>query len=216
MRKFRPAAAPLVLLWLGLCQPAAALAAESDATLLLERLLKLRSDPASLELLQAEGRRQAATCARCHGENGISERELVSNLAGQNPDYLLRQMDALAGARRRHLAMVSALDGFSPADRELVALYYASMAVPPRSADAGASARGARLYEQRCLSCHGSDAYGTASVPRLAGQRTDYMRWTLANIQRGKPRPLPVMENACANLSKGDIADLAEYLSALP
>lgn len=217
MRKRRRVAACLVILsWLGFGLFAATLAAEKDPAPLLDILLRLKADLPALEQLQTTGRKMTAECAPCHGENGLSAKELISNLAGQNPDYLLRQMEALVSGTRKHISMSPSLDKLFPEERATVALYYASLSVPAQSADAPAVARGARLYQKRCLACHGRDAYGTATVPRLAGQRRDYMRWTLAAVQRGKPRPIPEMEASCRGLSRQDIADLADYLATLP
>lgn len=206
----------MTVLWLGTGVASAALAAEKDTATLLDILLRIKTDPAALEQLQTTGRKMTAECVPCHGGNGITDTALISNLAGQNPDYLLLQFEALISGTRKHLSMSASLGKLFPEERATIALYYASLAVPARPAETTAMARGARLYEELCLKCHGRDAYGTATVPRLAGQRTDYMRWTLANIQRGKPRSIPIMEGACRALSKRDIADLADYLSALP
>jgi cytochrome c553 len=216
MYAYRRLPARLAVMWLGICAPLAPLAADTNTAPLLEKLLKLKADPAAVETMQAAGREKGAECARCHGENGISDMELVSNLAGQNPDYLLRQMNALASGARKHLSMGESLDRLSAAERESLALYYASFAVPGRVGDASSVARGALLYEKRCLSCHGRDAYGTATIPRLAGQRTDYLRWSIRNIQRGTPRRTPEMADAVRGLTGRDIADLADYLPTLP
>jgi cytochrome c553 len=189
---------------------------EKDPVPLLDILLRLKSDAAALERLQERGRQMAAECVSCHGENGIATKELMTNLAGQNPDYLLRQIEALISGDRKHIAMSSSLEKLVPEERAAVALYYASLPVPARPAETTATARGAGLYEKGCMSCHGRDAYGTATIPRLAGQRADYLRWTLANIQRGKPRPVPEMQAVCRDLTRDDIANLAAYLSALP
>lgn len=40
-------------------------------------------------------------CVRCHGANGVSPNDLWPNLAGQNLDYLRRQMQAYSSGARR-------------------------------------------------------------------------------------------------------------------
>lgn len=202
--------------WLGFGAASPLPAADKDTAPLLDILLRFKSDPAALEQLQDTGRKMTAECVPCHGENGLADKELISNLAGQNPDYLRLQIEALTSGTRKHIAMSSSLEKLFPEERATVALYFASLAVPARPVEAAAQARGGEIYANRCRSCHGPDAYGTATVPRLAGQRTDYLRWTITNIQRGKPRPVPVMEDSCRGLTRRDIADLADFLSALP
>ena len=57
------------------------------------------------------GRRIATFCANCHGASGVSAIPNVPNLAAQNPDYLLAQIDAFVTGKRKML-----VGRFRPAD----------------------------------------------------------------------------------------------------
>ena len=56
---------------------------------------------ASEKELAAVGRDKANFCARCHGIAGITEIPTVPNLAGQNKEYIIKQLkDFRSGFRR--------------------------------------------------------------------------------------------------------------------
>jgi cytochrome c553 len=66
-----------------------------------------------------------------------------------------------------------------------------------------------------CEGCHGIPGYRTAfpevySVPKLGGQRPDYMIHALHDYKSGA-RSHPSMRGIAATLSDQDIADLAVY-----
>ncbi len=72
----------------------------------LASLLALKErEPAAWQALLAEGKEHAFFCARCHGEDGNSVMALVPNLAGQNPYYLLEQIEKFADGRREDYIM---------------------------------------------------------------------------------------------------------------
>ncbi|MGD9510179.1 MAG: c-type cytochrome [Geminicoccaceae bacterium] len=67
-----------------------------------------------------------------------------------------------------------------------------------------------------CARCHGRDGGGSPSggVPRLAGQKRDYLRTTLQDY-RSEARPSGVMGPVAVFLEDADIERLAGYYSAL-
>src|SRR3970040_851529 len=92
----------------------------------------------------AEGRRIAeATCARCHGANGISATKGVPHLAGQRAAYLDLQLRAYQHSARVQGAMSGIVRYLSDDALVKVAAYYASVE-PPRPAPAPAKASPAR------------------------------------------------------------------------
>ncbi|MGB5261277.1 MAG: c-type cytochrome, partial [Gammaproteobacteria bacterium] len=48
----------------------------------------------------AAGKAKAASCAGCHGANGISSNPMWPNLAGQQSGYLIKQMKAFRDGTR--------------------------------------------------------------------------------------------------------------------
>ena len=105
----------------------------------------------------AEGKRVAeASCARCHGVNGISTTKDVPHLAGQRPVYLHLELRAYQSGARGDKAMEGAAKFLSDDALVKVSAYYASLEPaqpattrregqrPPRSA-CGRQGRGGRL-----------------------------------------------------------------------
>ncbi len=75
----------------------------------------------------AAGKAKSATCAACHGANGISPNDLWPNLAGQKEGYLVKQMKAFRDGQRADPMMAPMSAGLSDGDIENLAAYYASL-----------------------------------------------------------------------------------------
>lgn len=81
-------------------------------------------------------------------------------------------------------------------------------------------ARGARLYEMYCSSCHGPQALGSATklIPSLAGQRRAYLVKQLADFSEME-RASRTMHGVVAQTELRDEqawADVTGYLNSLP
>ena len=104
----------------------------------------------------AEGGRIAeASCARCHGKNGISATRGVPHLAGQRAAYLDLQLRAYRQSARVQGAMTGIVRYLSDDAFVKVAAYYASLE-PPRPAAAPARAAAAATASPasaRCPAC---------------------------------------------------------------
>ena len=67
-----------------------------------------------------------------------------------------------------------------------------------------------------CFACHGADGNSIdPQYPRLAGQYTKYLQFTLHEYKNGQ-RNNPIMQGMSATLSDQDIEDIAAYFSGLP
>lgn len=75
----------------------------------------------------AAGKAKSATCAGCHGPEGISQNEMWPNLAGQKEGYLIAQMKAFRDGQRSNPMMAPMVAPLSDADIEDLAAYYASL-----------------------------------------------------------------------------------------
>lgn len=75
----------------------------------------------------AAGKAKAATCAGCHGANGISNVPMYPNLAGQKEQYLAKQMKAFRDGSRTDPTMNAMAKPLSDADIDNLAAYYASL-----------------------------------------------------------------------------------------
>ena len=76
----------------------------------------------------AAGKAKAATCAGCHGANGISNNPLWPNLAGQKSAYLVKQMKAFRDGTRKDPMMPPRATPLSDADIENLAAYFNNLA----------------------------------------------------------------------------------------
>ncbi len=75
----------------------------------------------------AAGKSKSATCAACHGPNGISPNDMWPNLAGQKAGYLVAQMKAFRDGQRANPMMAPMAAPLSDDDIANLAAYYASL-----------------------------------------------------------------------------------------
>lgn len=165
----------------------------------------------------AAGKRAAFLCKYCHGEDGNSVQENIPNLAGQNPVYLLTQIEKFGDGRRKDEFMSGLINSLSNEDRVNMAVYYASMQVAPTpSTDTRLLAYGKKRYLATCAGCHGPKARGDKRIARLAGQRVPYLVQALEHYRSSKaPRTDPVMTLVARKLPATDIPAIAAYLASL-
>ena len=129
-------------------------------------------------------------CAACHGVNGQSKSPMIPNLAGQQKDYLVNQLQNYRDHSRSNEYAVRYMWGMAGplTNKQIQELAeYFSKQVPVKSMGMNASdpklARGKEIFEKgipeqgviQCNSCHGQTGEGVATFPRLAGQQTYYL-----------------------------------------
>ena len=85
------------------------------------------------------GKAKAATCAGCHGANGIGIMGTYPNLAGQHADYIAKQLKAFKAGDRKDPVMAPMAMALSEQDMADIGAYYASF-TPSGKAKAGATA----------------------------------------------------------------------------
>lgn len=183
-------------------------------TLIAALALALIAHSASAETI----RERAAPCLACHGERGTSETENTPSLGGQQAPYALIQIFMFREKLRAFEPMNEMAKSLSDDDLRAFSDFIATLPkpVPPTDgADAARMARGEALARQnRCNTCHNTDYSGKENVPRIAGQREDYLAKTLAeykdNIRHGYDA---TMADVMQTVGKEQIADLAHYLA---
>jgi cytochrome c553 len=75
----------------------------------------------------AAGKSKSATCAACHGANGISPNDMWPNLAGQKEGYLVAQLKAFRDGGRANPMMAPMAANLSDGDIADLAAYYSSL-----------------------------------------------------------------------------------------
>ena len=158
-------------------------------------------------------------CASCHGTGGVSYNFETPSLAGQQSFYAITQLFLFRAGRRTNQAMTEMAKPMSDADlraySELIGRLPPAAPAPGLPAEPARMKRGAALAVQyRCTTCHGADLAGAKQVPRLAGQREDYLARALAEFRSGaRVGYTPAMNETLAGLGATDLDDLAHYMA---
>lgn len=166
------------------------------------------------------------TCAKCHGDEGISDDDEVPHLAGQRASYMLRQLIAFKTDAREGGRMNKTARKLSEQDMANLSTLFAAKTLPPMrdepvpSAPALVTAGDAGRNIKACSECHGSDGRGKQAeydAPALAGMPFDYFVATMHAFADGgrstdKDR---VMREPAAALNEGEVDQLAAYYLAL-
>jgi cytochrome c553 len=146
-------------------------------------------------------------------------------LAGQNAQYLLKQMKDFASGQRTSPVMKSQSNRLTDSQMRAVALFYEQQsAAHTPSDDALLSGVGRYVFERgnafaglpACLSCHGTDARGTATLPRLAGQHPSYIVAQMRGFaQRKRANDASVMGMVAKSMNELELQAVATYLGQL-
>ncbi len=161
-----------------------------------------------------------AQCAACHGADGNSQIKDFPSLAGQPRVFLENQLVMIREGMRDIPAMKGSLDGVSDADITALAKHYASLPVKsaPGAHNSAWLERGRQLAsDMRCGICHLPNYQGREQMPRLAGQREDYllhsMRQFRSNQAVGRDT---LMAAALYGVSDQDLQAMAHFLARTP
>ncbi len=160
-----------------------------------------------------------ATCLACHGEKGISETPEVPSLAGMPADSTLIQLFLFRQGTRKIEIMNDVAKDLTDDDLRKLGDYFAKLP-PPKGKEAADPAIVARAQaaaaKNHCASCHNPDYSGRDQMPRLSGQREDYLLKAMRDY-KSKQRPgyEPTMDEVMRPVSDPEIVDLAHYLSRL-
>jgi cytochrome c553 len=156
------------------------------------------------------GKRVAATCASCHGEDGNSKIPGTPSLAGQQPRYFVAATHEYLTGARASAPMDPMLRKLSKLDMESVALFYASQQPAQRSAPPTGDPAAGEPLTAVCGGCHGSHGVSTDSAtPSLAGQDPQYL--AQATKAYATTRKHDMMRRLVANLSDQDISNIVAF-----
>ena len=163
------------------------------------------------------------SCFLCHGAEGESASEVFPRLAGQNAEYIAKQLENFKSGKRKSSAMAPMVAELSPDDMAALGRFYGSR--PPHKEapkDAPLAAVGQYIYSQgnrfsgvpACASCHGPDGAGSNALPRLAGQHAAYLDNQLKQFnKRERNNDNAVMHTVVENMTPLEMAAVSEYLS---
>jgi cbb3-type cytochrome c oxidase subunit III len=183
-----------------------------------ERMAQIAKDPAALAVAVKAGENAASVCRHCHGAGGNSVLPEVPNLASQNADYLIEQMNKFVhGQRKTSDFMAGMIRALTPEERINAAFFLSQQPVTYKAAPAGEqAAAGKQVYGKLCANCHGAAGTGSQKIPRLAGQQTKYVEDSLKRYRSGSGERIdPKMAAYTRNLKDADIRNIAAYLASL-
>ncbi|MBS0433030.1 MAG: cytochrome c4 [Proteobacteria bacterium] len=177
----------------------------------------------------AAGQGKAAACGACHGMDGNSTDPQYPKLAGENEQYIVRQLMNFKSGVRVNSIMQGMVAPLSPQDMHDIGAYFASKRSLPGVSDQTLAVAGGKLYREgdaargipACMACHGPDGRGNpgAMYPQLAGEHADYVQKTLQAWHDGtvwgdEPHA-QIMPAIAQRLDKSDIEAVASYVEGL-
>jgi cytochrome c553 len=158
-----------------------------------------------------------SVCLSCHGEKGQSENPEIPSLGAQPSPYALIQIYMFREKLRINEIMNEMAKGISDADLQKFADTIGKLPPPPPAPnpDAARMAKAATLVAQhKCNVCHTANIAGNDAVPRLAGQREDYLLKSLRDYKANTRNEYqPVMTEVIYPLKDEDFVELAYYLA---
>jgi cytochrome c553 len=175
-----------------------------------------------------KARADAAGCFACHGVDGVATADAlaadktVPNLAAQPDLYLQFQLVFYRKGVRKNEVMNAMAEQLSDDDLRNVSAYFASLPAPSAPPPADAAPQDTELGGKvaaaiHCTNCHGDHLEGVDNIPRLAGQREDYLYKALRDFKSGARTSTGAAGMAEVVYSLGDLEmnALAHYLSQL-
>jgi len=171
------------------------------------------------------GEAKAAVCASCHGAGGNSLVTMYPKLAGQNAEYITKQLKEFKSGIRKDPIMAGMVAALSEQDMSELGAYFASQ--KPTAGNGSASVLGKELYFggdasrniTACIACHGTSGKGMAKAgfPAIANQSVEYLTAQLTKFKttaRDNDRN-SMMRNIAKRLKTKDIEALAQYMSSM-
>jgi DmsE family decaheme c-type cytochrome len=158
---------------------------------------------------------QAAGCAGCHGEVGISKRPGMPSLVGLDPQYLVSAMKAYKSGQRKHEVMRVMLSSVGEAELNNIALYYARQIPARAQTPAVGDPAAGKTASASCAGCHGEQGVSANPAwPSLAGQDAQYLAVALKAYKDGS-RNDATMKALVAALDARTINNIASYYASL-
>ena len=167
----------------------------------------------------------AAVCLACHGVDGNSAIAANPKLAGQHPEYLVKQLQEFKSGKRKNAVMKGFATTLSDDDMRNLA-YWANSKKPKAgfAKDKELVALGERIYRggiadrqvPACAGCHSPNGAGMPSqYPRLSGQHADYTDGQLKAFRDGVRKNNAQMADVAAKMNDREIKAVSDYIAGL-
>jgi cytochrome c553 len=173
----------------------------------------------------AKGQAAAAVCVACHTADGSRGSPANPILAGQHPEYLVKQLQEFKSGKRKNAIMAGFAATLSDDDMRNVAAFYASKQAKPGAAkDKDLAALGEKIYRggigdrniPACAGCHSPSGAGIPSqYPRVGGQHGDYTEAQLLAFRSGARGNSTQMMQIAAKMNDREIKAVSDYIAGL-
>jgi cytochrome c553 len=180
---------------------------------------KVMGDPSKAEPIVTE------TCQGCHGMDGNGPIPNFPKLAGQNAEYMFRELKTFKAGDRVIETMQPFMEALSEQDMANLALYFAAQkGTPSEVTKPELLAKGKEIYFNgnadsgvpSCDGCHEEDGHGSGKFPRIAGQNVEYTLETFKNYATGvRKNGVKAMRTVAHRLTQEEIEALAQYLASM-
>ena len=164
-------------------------------------------------------------CAACHAVDGSRGSPANPILAGQHPEYIVKQLTEFKSGKRKNPVMQGFASALSEADMKNVAAFYASKQAKPGFAkDKTLVTLGERIYRggiadkqvPACAGCHSPTGAGIPSqYPRLSDQHAEYTEAQLVAFRGGARDNNAQMTAIAAKMSDREVKAVADYIAGL-
>jgi len=167
----------------------------------------------------AEGKRVAeASCASCHGIDGIAKAKDTPHIAGQRPGYLYLELRVYQSGGRGNTTMNNSVKFLSDDALVKVSAYYASLdpaqPVPPSTKTAPAKpepAAAGKAAAAGCGGCHGETGISKVpGMPSLVGFDPKYFVAAVIAYKTNR-RKHDMMKTLVAALSDAELNNIALF-----
>ena len=164
-------------------------------------------------------------CGACHSADGSRGAPANPIIAGQHPEYLVKQLEEFKSGKRNNPVMKGFASSLSEADMQSVAAFYAGKQARPGTAkNKELYTLGQKIYRggiadkqvPACAGCHSPTGAGIPSqYPRVGGQHADYTEAQLTGFRSGQRANSAPMTAIASRMSDREIKAVADYIAGL-
>jgi len=163
-------------------------------------------------------------CHLCHGKKGEGSSSIYPRLAGQNKEYIAKQLLDFRNGRRISVMNEMVADLTNEEIFTLAEYFNSQEALSHRIRDKSLAAVGQYIFFkgnkysgiEACATCHGENGSGTKALPRLAGQHKRYVSTQLEEFNsRKRNNDNAIMHSIASKLTELEREAVALYVSGL-
>lgn len=164
-------------------------------------------------------------CIACHAADGNSTTPENPKIAGQHPEYLIKQLQEFKSGKRDNAIMKGFAAALSDDDMRNISWWLADQKAKDGAAtDKDLVRLGERIYRggiadrqiAACVGCHSPNGAGIPSqYPRISGQHAGYTEAQLKAFRDGARKNNAQMTGVAAKMNDREIKAVSDYIAGL-